>query len=132
MLENHSTFGAMETRKKPMFADYTTNLMTSYSKLHGRKWCSSSSRVLFRLQSTRRSFSERAMDSDIEREGLLEAILSPWEGWILRLQSLLIWEKPRWTVVWLCLIHLIFWWVSHVSSLSYLLFKHNHICILML
>ncbi|CAI9728269.1 Hypothetical predicted protein [Octopus vulgaris] len=54
------------------------------------------------------------MDSDTKPEGLLEAILSPWEGWILRIQSLLIWEKPRWAIVWLCLIHLLFWFFYNI------------------
>ncbi|GAB1601112.1 reticulophagy regulator 3-like [Argonauta hians] len=65
------------------------------------------------------SVHQPAMASNNQQMSLLEAILSPWQPWIYTLQSLLIWEKPHWTIVWLCFMHLLFWLFSNVTLSFY-------------
>ena len=46
-------------------------------------------------------------------ENKYNLLLSPWEPYIMTVQSLLVWENPQHTAILLVVVNILFWYVEH-------------------
>ena len=62
-----------------------------------------------------------ASDSDFTEyfkisEDKCNGLLSPWEPYIMTLQSLLVWENPQHTAILLVVVNIVFWYVHIILT----------------